>query len=133
LSELLHHELVDHSLFLSSLQFLLKDFGSLLLWSGLLFFSLKRTWDGETIYLLGFLRTEVDVVVFQVPLFEGSGVDLDDSSLGQRFGSNQLVVGRVVYRVDDLCFFGDLLASPGVVPYESRLRTQLNLQITSGL
>lgn len=39
-------------------------------------------------YLLGLLGAEFDVVLLEVPLLEGSGVDLDDGALGEGLGSD---------------------------------------------
>lgn len=60
-------------------------------------------------------------VVGLVPLTEGSGIDLDDSGLGQGVGADQLVVGRVVGDTDDTGLAGAALGGPGKV---ARVQTQ---------
>ena len=54
-------------------------------------------------------------VVGLVPLTERSGIDLDDSGLGQGVGADQLVVGRVVGDTDDTGLAGAALRGPGKV------------------
>ena len=48
-------------------------------------------------------------------LSEGSGVDGDDGSLDECFGSDQFVVGGVVDDVDDADFARDGLGCPGEI------------------
>lgn len=61
------------------------------------------------------LLAEFNTVVSGVPLSEGSGVDLDDSTLDQSVGSDEFVVGGVIDDHDDLGLSGDLFRSPGEV------------------
>lgn len=64
-------------------------------------------------YLLGLLLgTQVNVVLLQVPLLEGSSIDLNDGSSSECFGSNELIVGWVIDSVNDLGLEGGALASP---------------------
>jgi len=63
----------------------------------------------------GLLLAEFNTVVSDVPLSEGSGVDLDDAALDQSVGSDEFVVGGVVDDHDDLGLSGDLFRSPGEV------------------
>jgi len=61
------------------------------------------------------LLTEFDTVMSQVPLSEGSGIDLDDGTLDQGVGSDQFVVRSIVDDLEDLSLSGDLFRRPGVV------------------
>jgi hypothetical protein len=54
-------------------------------------------------------------VVGLVPLTERSGIDLDNSRLGEGVGTDELVVGRVVGDNDDTGLAGDTLRGPGEV------------------
>jgi hypothetical protein len=54
-------------------------------------------------------------VVGLEPLPEGSGVDLDNSGLGQGVGADELVVGGMVDDSNDTGLLGDALGAPGVV------------------
>ena len=45
--------------------------------------------------------------MIQVPLGEGSGVDLDDTVLDESFGSDKFVVRCIVYDINDSGFSGD--------------------------
>jgi hypothetical protein len=66
---------------------------------------------------LGLLASPTDglAVVGLVPLTEGGGVDLDDGTLGQGVGADELVVGRVVGDGDDTGLAGAALGGPGEV------------------
>jgi len=66
-------------------------------------------------FFLELLLTDFDSVVSQVPLSEGSSIDLDDGALDQSVGSDQLVVGSVVNDDEDLSLSGDLFRRPGEV------------------
>jgi len=63
----------------------------------------------------GLGSTERSGVVSLVPLSEGSSIDLDDGTLNQGLGSEQLVVGRVVNDVDNPGLPGDVLGTPSEV------------------
>ena len=54
--------------------------------------------------------------MLQIPLFEWSGIDLDDCVLDEGFGSDKLVIGGIVNDIHDSCFSGALFRSPTVVP-----------------
>ena len=56
-----------------------------------------------------------------IPLTEGIGIDLDDGSLGEGVGADELVVRRVEGDGDDTDFACDALAAPGEV---ARVETQ---------
>ena len=58
------------------------------------------------------LFADLDVVMFQIPLLEGGGVDSDNAILDQSFGSNQLIVRRIVDDVHDFSLLGDTFRSP---------------------
>ena len=47
-----------------------------------------------------------------VPLSEGRGVDLNNGGLGERLGTHELVVARVVDDVDDTGLARDTLRTP---------------------
>lgn len=96
LSELLSDLGVDNS---GLLAFLDSVLGAL----GLLLFDLE---------VLGLLDVEVDVVLVEVPLGEGSGVDLYDAVSHEGIGSDQLVVGGVVDDVEDSGLARDCFGSP---------------------
>ncbi len=85
LGELLGNFGIDNSVLLAFLDSLL---GAL----GFLFLNLD---------ILGFLDIEVDVVLVDIPLGEGSCVNLDDAVSHEGVGSNQLVVGGIVDDVKD--------------------------------
>lgn len=51
-------------------------------------------------------------VVSLVPLSEGSGIDLDNSGLGEGVGADKLVVGRVVRDHDHSDLASDTLRTP---------------------
>lgn len=67
---------------------------SLLLLDGL---GLLGFLNGLTLLLLA-SAAEGLAIVSLVPLTERSGIDLDDGGLGQGVGTDELVVGRVVFR-----------------------------------
>jgi len=59
--------------------------------------------------------SEFNSVMSQVPLSEGSGIDLDDGALDQSVGSDQFVVRGVVDDLKNLSLSGDLFRTPGEV------------------
>lgn len=65
--------------------------------------------------------TELLAVVCLVPLAEGGGINLDDGSLGQRVGADELVVGGVEGDDNDTGLAGNALGGPRKV---ARLETQ---------
>jgi len=64
--------------------------------------------------LLGLLA-ELDAVVLQEPLTEGSGIDHDDSVAHKSVGTDELVVGSVVNDIHDTSACGHCLSGPGEV------------------
>jgi len=68
-------------------------------------------------YLLSLLETNVYVVLFDVPLPEGSSINGYDGSSGEGLGSHQLIVGSVVNGIQDLRLTGDSLTCPGEVSF----------------
>lgn len=62
--------------------------------------------------VLGLLDVEVDAVLVDVPLGEGSGVDLDDAVLDEGVGTDQLVIGGIVDDVEDTGLAGGCLGGP---------------------
>jgi len=64
--------------------------------------------------LLGLL-SKGDSVLLLVELSEGGGINLDNSVLDQRVGSNVLSVGGVVRSLEDSALSGDGLRGPGEV------------------
>lgn len=74
--------------------------------------------DALALLLLGhvglLLASSADglAVVGLEPLSEGGGVDLDNGRAGERVGTDQLVVGRVVAHNDHADLAGDALGSP---------------------
>ena len=78
-------------------------------------FNLVGALGGST-GLLGvfeFLLVELNIVVFEVPLAEGSGVDLDDAVLDESLGTDELVVGGVVDNIDNSGLTADGFRAPG--------------------
>jgi hypothetical protein len=65
-----------------------------------------------------------------VPLTERSGIDLDNSRLGQGVGTDELVVGRVVGDTDDTGLAGDTLGAPGEVAGVETEGTELAVTTT---
>ena len=61
----------------------------------------------DLLALLGL--TKLDVVVLGIPLFEGSGIDLDNSVLDEGVGTHKLVGGGVVLNLEDTGLAGDSL------------------------
>ena len=66
-----------------------------------------------------------------VPLSERGSVDLNNSALGQSFGSDQLVVARVVHYIDDSRLSGDTFGAPREVTGVQTKRTVLFVSTTS--
>ena len=62
--------------------------------------------------VLGLLDVKVDAIVIDIPLREGSGVDLDDAVLDESVGSHQLVVGGIVDDVKDTGLASGALRGP---------------------
>ena len=93
---------VDGSAFLSSLVNSENVLGSLLLLLVLLAF-------------LDLSLSELDVVVLDVELLEGGGIDLDDGVLDESLGSHELVVGGVVDDVQDSRLCREGFGAPGEV------------------
>lgn len=58
------------------------------------------------------LLVEFDVVVGEVPLAEGAGVDAHDGVLHEGLGADELVVGRVVHDVEHAGLLRDGLGAP---------------------
>jgi hypothetical protein len=50
------------------------------------------------------LLVELDVVLLEVPLSEGSGIDQDNGVLNESLGSDELVVGSVVNDIENTAF-----------------------------
>lgn len=93
--------------------------------------------DRLALLLLGGLDTlllsaaaKVGTVVGLVPLAEGSGIDLDNGSLGQGVGADKLVVGRVEGDGNDTGLAGDTLAAPGEVAGVDAEGTELAVATT---
>lgn len=110
--ELVRHSVLDHG-FAGS--------------RGQLSLNLLRSLDLLLVSLLAQLLT----VVVLVPLSERSGINLNNSRLGQSVGSNQLVVGRVVDNTSDSGLSGDTLGGPREVTGVNSQRSEL-LVATSG-
>ena len=62
--------------------------------------------------LLLLLWVQLDVVVLEVPLSEGVGIDGDNGILHESLGSHKLVVGGIVDDVEDSGLASDGLGSP---------------------
>ena len=62
--------------------------------------------------LFNFFLVELDVVVLQVVLTEGSGVDADDAVLDESLRAHQLVVRGVVDHIENTSLAGDGLGAP---------------------
>lgn len=58
------------------------------------------------------LLGELNTVVLEVPLTEGSGIDLNDRVAHKSVGTNKLVVGGVVHNIQDASAGGDTLSGP---------------------
>ena len=58
------------------------------------------------------LLVEFDVIVLQIPLAEGTGVDAHDAVLHEGVGTDQLIVGRVVHDTEDACLARHGLGAP---------------------
>jgi hypothetical protein len=56
-----------------------------------------------------------DVVVAFVPLTERSSIDLDNSTLDEGVGADELVVGGIVDYADDTSLAGGVFGGPGKV------------------
>lgn len=81
--------------------------------------------------LIVLLLTQRVTVVVLVPLTEGSGIDLNNSGLGQGVGSNQLIVRRVVCNNCKSGLSGNTLGSPREVTGLNSQSSEL-LVATSG-
>ena len=66
------------------------------------------------------LVAELEVVVLQVPLFEGRGIDGDHAVLYQSLRPDQLVVAGVVDHINDTGLAGNRLAAPGKVALQEQ-------------
>lgn len=76
------------------------------------------------------LLAEGKTVVSLVPLPEGSGIDLDDGSLGQGVGTDKFVVGRVEDDSNDTGLLSDGLAAPREVTGVDAEGTELAVTTT---
>jgi len=61
------------------------------------------------------LLVELDVVLLEVPLSEGSGIDQDNGVLNESLGSDELVVGSVVNDIENTGLASHGLGTPGEV------------------
>eukprot|EP00356_Strombidium_inclinatum_P010586 CAMPEP_0170479064 /NCGR_PEP_ID=MMETSP0208-20121228/421_1 /TAXON_ID=197538 /ORGANISM="Strombidium inclinatum, Strain S3" /LENGTH=228 /DNA_ID=CAMNT_0010751405 /DNA_START=109 /DNA_END=796 /DNA_ORIENTATION=+ len=75
--------------------------------TGLLFLSLSL------LALFNLLLVQLNIVMLQVPLSEGVGIDSHNAVLHDGLGSNQLVVGSVVNDIQNSGLSGKGLGAPG--------------------
>ena len=62
------------------------------------------------------LLGELNTVVLEVPLTEGSSINLHNGVADKSVGTHKLVVGGVVHNIEDAGAGGDTLSGPGKVP-----------------
>ena len=77
------------------------------------------------------LLVELNTVVLQEPLTEGSGIDLDDRVAHQSVCADKLVVRRVVDHVEDTSARGDSLGGPCKVAGLETERTTLDEPVSA--
>ena len=77
--------------------------------------------------LFELLFVELNIVVLEVPLSEGSGINGDDAVLDDSLGSNELVVGGVVNNIENSGLSGDGLRTPGEATSINSKRTVLHV------
>ena len=81
--------------------------------------------------LLDLLLVKLNVVVLEVPLSEGGGVNFDDAVLDKGLGADELVVGGVVDDINDSGLASDGLGAPGEVTGVNTEGTVLHVATTA--
>ena len=101
--------------------------------------SLLLALDGAALLgvLTGFIRfinlllVQLDVVLLEVPLSEGGGIDRNNGVLHEGLCSDKLVVRRVVDAIKDSCLGGHGLGAPGEVALVSSESSTLDVVSTA--
>lgn len=119
--ELIDQSLLEHSLSLSG--------GNLSLHVGRLLNGLSDLGGGSVGALL--LLGQINSVVLQIPLSEGSGIDLNDGVLGQSLSTDELLVGSVVHGIQDTSLVGSVLTGPDEVSSVESHGTELEVSTTA--
>lgn len=69
--------------------------------------------------------------MLQIPLSEGSGIDLNDGVLGQSLSTDELLVRSVVHGIQDTSLVGSVLTGPDEVSSVESHGTELEVSTTA--